>query len=105
MERQRERAFGTVEPGELAQRRGPARVSASRFGSRAGNDTVGKPLPGEKLFGVDADFDDCDHELYDLQEDPQELVNLAYDRGRRNELRTRFRALRTLEAQAYAPYS
>ena len=40
-----------------------------------------------KLFDVDADFDDQDHEWYETAEDPHELVNLANDRGRRSELR------------------
>ena len=56
-----------------------------------------------KLFDVDADFDDQDHELYDLQEDPGELVNLAVDRGRRTEVRERFAALRELERIEFAP--
>jgi hypothetical protein len=50
-----------------------------------------------KLYPADADFDDQDHELYDLREDPHELVNLAMDRGRRSELRDRFRQLLDLE--------
>jgi arylsulfatase A-like enzyme len=55
-----------------------------------------------KLYDVDADFDDQDHELYDLQEDPGELVNLANDRGRRNEIRERFNSLRELERVEFA---
>ena len=43
--------------------------------------------PGHKLFDVDAAFDDQDHEWYDHDGDPFELVNLAQDRGRRAELR------------------
>ena len=54
------------------------------------------------LYGPDAAFEDQEHELYDLQEDPHELVNLAHDPGRRAELRTRFDALRALEATEYA---
>jgi arylsulfatase A-like enzyme len=50
-----------------------------------------------KLFDVDADFDDQDHELYDLQEDPNELENLANDRGRRHAVRRWFEELRSLE--------
>ena len=52
-----------------------------------------------KLFDVDAHFDDQDHEWYETGEDPHELVNLANDRGRRNELRTLFRRLLDYEAQ------
>ena len=54
-----------------------------------------------KLYPVDADFDDQDHELYDLQEDPHELVNLAMDRGRRAEVRERFGQLLDLEARFF----
>jgi arylsulfatase len=70
---------------------------------------VGGGLPSEdptatgpKLFDVDADFDDQDHELYDLQEDPGELANLALDRGRREEVRRHFAELRALEAAHFA---
>jgi arylsulfatase A-like enzyme len=58
--------------------------------------------PSAKLYDVDAAFDDQDHELYDLQEDPHELVNLANDRGRRAEVRARFAELRAVEARAFA---
>jgi arylsulfatase len=54
-----------------------------------------------KLYDVDADFDDQDHELYDLQEDPHELVNLANDRGRRAEVRDRFERLLALESRHF----
>jgi arylsulfatase A-like enzyme len=60
-------------------------------------------LPSAKLYDADAAFDDQDHELYDLQEDPHELVNLAHDRGRRAEVRERFAALRAREDSAFAP--
>jgi arylsulfatase A-like enzyme len=55
--------------------------------------------PGHKLFGVDSDFDDQDHEWYDHDADPLELVNLANDRSRREELRALFERLRHYEAQ------
>jgi arylsulfatase len=58
--------------------------------------------PGTKLFDLDADFDDQDHEWYDLQEDPHELVNLAHDRGRGAELRHQFDRLLALEATEFA---
>ncbi|MGH9301386.1 MAG: hypothetical protein ACRD0E_05830, partial [Acidimicrobiales bacterium] len=54
--------------------------------------------PGHKLFGPDARFDDQDHELYDLSEDPHEMSNLAHDRGRRSEVRERFNDLLALES-------
>ena len=54
--------------------------------------------PGQKLFGVDADFDDQDHEWYDHDADPLELANLANDRGRRHGLRAEFERLRAYEA-------
>ncbi|WP_327660791.1 MULTISPECIES: sulfatase-like hydrolase/transferase [unclassified Streptomyces] len=62
-----------------------------------------KPEPSTMLYGPDADFDDNDHELYDLQEDPGELVNLAMDRARRAELRERFGKLREVEGEDFAP--
>ncbi|MBV9664082.1 MAG: hypothetical protein JOZ37_08955, partial [Actinobacteria bacterium] len=58
--------------------------------------------PGRKRFDVDADFDDQDHEWYDLHEDPHELVNLAHDRSRRAELRDQFTRLLAYEATDFA---
>ncbi|MBV9932886.1 MAG: hypothetical protein JO367_01170 [Actinobacteria bacterium] len=58
--------------------------------------------PGTKLYDVDAGFDDQDHEWYDLQEDPHELVNLAHDRSRRAELRDQFTRLLAYEATDFA---
>jgi arylsulfatase A-like enzyme len=68
-------------------------------GGKPNDDFGGRP--SVKLYDVDSDFDDQDHELYDLQEDPHELVNLANDRGRRAEVRDRFATLRALEASAF----
>jgi arylsulfatase len=59
--------------------------------------------PGQKLFDVDSDFDDQDHEWYDHDSDPLELVNLANDRARRTELRALFERLREYEAQEMVP--
>ncbi|HLX88933.1 MAG TPA: hypothetical protein VKR22_10830, partial [Acidimicrobiales bacterium] len=55
--------------------------------------------PGHKLYDVDADFDDQDHEWYDHDGDPLELVNLAHDRARRTELRDVYERLRAYEAE------
>ena len=60
--------------------------------------------PGKKLFDVDCDFDDQDHEWYDHFDDPHELVNLANDRGRRAELRDIFERMRGYEAQEFVTY-
>ncbi|MHB8329698.1 MAG: hypothetical protein ACYDD6_08770, partial [Acidimicrobiales bacterium] len=54
--------------------------------------------PGRKLYGVDADFDDQDHEWYDHDSDSLELVNLANDPARSVELRQLFERLRAYEA-------
>ena len=59
--------------------------------------------PGHKLFDVDCDFDDQDHEWYDHGTDPHELVNLANDRARRTELRGLFERLREYEAKELVP--
>jgi arylsulfatase A-like enzyme len=55
--------------------------------------------PGRKLFDVDSAFDDQDHEWYDHDSDPLELVNLANDRSRRHQLRDQFARLRTYESE------
>ncbi len=68
-----------------------------------GRDRVGEPFAGPMQITADANFEDHEHEWYDLAEDPHELVNLAHDRGRRAELRRRFDELRAIEARAYAP--
>ena len=54
-------------------------------------------------FDVDADFDDQDHEWYEVAEDPHEVNNLANDRGRRNELRGLFDRLKAMEAAELRP--
>ena len=72
---------------------------ARYYGIGGGVQRDGSATDGGKLFDVDADFDDHDHEWYQTAEDPHELVNLANDRGRRNELRDLFRHLLDYEAQ------
>jgi len=74
------------------------------YGVGGGNDAAGTPLSGDGMIhGRNASFEDHDHELYDLVEDPHELVNLAMDRSRRNELRERFAMLRSIEDDTYGP--
>ena len=73
------------------------------YGVGGGNDVGGRPLSGDTmLFGRDAAFDDHDHEFYDLAEDPHEMINLAMDRSRREDLRRRFSELRLIERESYA---
>lgn len=69
------------------------------YGIGGGADTRGRVLPGTIRIGPDSAFEDHDHEWYDLVEDPGELVNLANDRGRRQELRQHFDRLIELEAE------
>ncbi len=63
----------------------------------------GKP-PGEKLFDVDCAFDDKDHEWYDHDSDPLELVNLANDPSRRTELRDLYEQLRSYEKESFLAF-
>ena len=56
----------------------------ARYYGVGGGQAVDRPVgegPGHKLFDVDCDFDDQDHEWYDHDDDPVELVNLANDRA------------------------
>jgi len=66
-------------------------------GGKPGDDPFYR-RPSRKLYDVHAAFDDQDHELYDLHEDPHELVNLANDPGRRTEVRGCYARLLELEA-------
>ena len=53
-----------------------------------GHDAAGPKLTGyTMLFGRDTAFDEHDHELYDLQEDSHELVNLVLGRGLGHDMR------------------
>jgi arylsulfatase len=56
-----------------------------------------------KWFDVDSAFEDQEHELYDLDEDPGELVNLAIDPARAGETRERFAQLLSYEAAELSP--
>ena len=69
-------------------------------GGLPNDDFTGVPTP--MLYGPDAAFEDQEHEWYDQQEDPHELVNLAMDNGRRAELRQRFDDLLALEEKELA---
>jgi arylsulfatase A-like enzyme len=57
---------------------------------------------GAKLYDVDAAFADQEHEWYDHDTDPNEMVNLAHDRGRRGELRENFERLLEYERVEFA---
>ena len=71
---------------------------ARYYGIGGGIGRVGTADEVGKLFDVDADFDDQDHEWYELSEDPHELTNLANDRGQRRQLREHFERLLAIEA-------
>jgi arylsulfatase len=66
-------------------------------GGKPGTGLWGKD-PGTKLYDVDAVFEDQEHEWYDHDADPHEMVNLAHDPGRRSELRANFERLLEYEA-------
>ncbi|HEX9683083.1 MAG TPA: sulfatase-like hydrolase/transferase [Acidimicrobiales bacterium] len=71
---------------------------AHYYGVKGGKPTADLAWqPSVKLYPHDARFEDQEHELYDLDADPHEMVNLAMDMGRRDELRKRFAELRALE--------
>lgn len=75
---------------------------ARYYGVGGGTDQYGQAWPSPKEFGEDADFDDHEHELYDLDADPHELVNLANDPGRRAEVREWFGRLKAAESLEFA---
>jgi arylsulfatase A-like enzyme len=80
------------------------RFKYARYYGVGGSTTqFGQPWDWDKKVGEDAPFEEHDHELYDLQEDPHELVNLAMDRGRRGEVRRWFERMRELERVEFAP--
>jgi len=71
---------------------------ARYFGIGGGIRRQGETTESSKLFDADADFDDHDHEWYDLNEDPHELQNKAHFRSDRNKLRELFNQLLEIEA-------
>ncbi|MGH3579870.1 MAG: hypothetical protein ACRDU0_20235, partial [Mycobacterium sp.] len=60
--------------------------------------------PGHKLFGADCAFDDNDHEWYDHDTDPEELVNLANDRSRRSDLREVYERMQAFERESFVTF-
>jgi arylsulfatase len=76
---------------------------ARYYGVGGGTTQFGQPWEWDKRVGEDAGFDEHDHELYDLQEDPHELHNLAMDRSKRSQLRSQFARLRELERTEFSP--
>lgn len=75
---------------------------ARYYGVGGGIRRDGTPDPAPKAYDVDAAFDDHDHEWYEVGNDPDELVNLAHDRSRREELREHHHHLLDLEAAEMA---
>lgn len=59
---------------------------------------------GAKRFDVDCAFDDNDHEWYDHDTDPTELVNVANDRSRRAELLDLYERMRTYEDESFVAF-
>ena len=79
------------------------RFKYSRYYGVGGSSTTrGTPIEHPMIFGSDADFNDQEHELYDLYEDPGELINLAMDRGRRNEVHTWYERLIEAELEEFS---
>jgi arylsulfatase A-like enzyme len=74
---------------------------ARYYGVGGGIQRDGTVDEGGKTFDVDADFDDHDHEWYEMGDDPHELVNHAHDRGRRADLRENFGRLLEYEAAEF----
>ncbi len=74
------------------------------FGVGGGVDSAGQGLEWAPTMTVapDAEFWDQEHELYDLAEDPGELVNLAGDPARSKEVRDRFEHLLETERSSFS---
>jgi len=72
------------------------------YGVGGSSTTRGTPIANPKLFGSDAHFNDQEHEFYDLQEDPGELINLAMDRSRRSEVHEWYQRLLTAEQTEFS---
>jgi arylsulfatase A-like enzyme len=72
-------------------------------GGKPGTGLWGKS-PGRKLFDVDCAFDDNDHEWYDHDTDPHELVNLANDPARSADLRNQYERLLGYEKASFLTF-
>ncbi len=72
---------------------------ARYYGIGGGVERNGTAAAHSKVFDVDAEFDDHDHEWYEIDNDPHELVNLAHDRSRRTQLRSLFDRLLDYETE------
>ena len=72
-------------------------------GGKPGTGLWGKP-PGHKLYDVDCAFDDNDHEWYDHDADPHELVNLANDPARTADLRANYERLQGYERASFVTF-
>jgi hypothetical protein len=96
--------FPSLEPTRYAMRGfTDGRYKYARYyGIGGGINTYGQVSEREKQVDLDSPFKDHDHEFYDLQEDPGELVNLAMDRSRRAQTREQFERLLELESE-FAP--
>jgi arylsulfatase A-like enzyme len=73
------------------------------YGCGGGVDSTGQGVPWTRHMQVpaDASFWDLEHELYDLDEDPHELENLAALPSRRAEVQDRLALLLEIEAGIY----
>ena len=71
---------------------------ARYYGIGGGIRRQGDQSEETKLYDADADFDDHDHEWYDLSQDPHELENRAHGRAERSRVRELFNQLLEIEA-------
>ncbi|MEO9223606.1 MAG: sulfatase-like hydrolase/transferase [Acidimicrobiales bacterium] len=73
------------------------------YGCGGGVNSIGLGVPWAKHMTVpaDASFWDVEHELYDLDEDPGEMENLAARPSLRADVEDHFERLRAIEAETY----
>ncbi|HKH88437.1 MAG TPA: sulfatase-like hydrolase/transferase [Acidimicrobiales bacterium] len=72
-------------------------------GGKPNDDFSSSGRAAAKRFDADASFEDQEHELYDLEEDPGEVANLAAEPARRRQVKDRFAQLLAYEAVELAP--